>query len=54
MSFTALEPVKHDGKRYEPGDRVPLTEKEAQALLVSLAVVADPKAEPKPETKAKA
>ena len=36
--FIALEPVKHDGKRYEPGESLTLKADEAKALLASGAI----------------
>jgi len=37
-AFRALEPIRHDGDDYAPGDCVELTPGEAEALLASNAV----------------
>lgn len=37
-SHVCLEPVKHKGKRHQPGDPIELTEAEAEPLLAQQAI----------------
>lgn len=40
MKFTANTPILHDGERYEEGDPIELTEKQAKALGDKVSAVA--------------
>lgn len=44
MRYIALQPIKHDGKRTEPGEYVEMTQAQAAPLLASGALQATRKA----------
>lgn len=39
MSYTAIEKVRHSGKKYEPGDTVPGLKKDEAKRLIDLGVI---------------
>ncbi len=46
--FTAIEPVKHNGRRYEPDDTLELTQAHAAPLLALGAIEPERKPQAKP------
>jgi hypothetical protein len=42
MRYRVLEPLRHNGRNYAPGDAVELGELDAAALLAASAVLPDP------------
>lgn len=55
MKLTALQPIRHDGKRYAEGDVLDVSDKrQAEALIACGAAEAGGKAKSKAEAKAEA
>ena len=48
--FTAIEPVKHDGRRHEPGSALEMTQAHAAPLLALGAIEPERKPQVKPAT----